>query len=163
MPQLAQLPEFFWSQFFWLAVVFGILFFAIGRGMLPKIEAVVDARDAKLTEDLAAAERARAQADEAEEAYRARLEASRAEALRVTQASKEGAVRETEGRVKEVDLEIAEKTAAAERRIHEASGAAMKEIEAVAAELAQDLVAKLGGIEVTKDRASKAVKAAMHG
>ena len=45
MPQIAQLPDIFWSQLFWLAIVFGILFFVIGRGMLPKIQATVDARD----------------------------------------------------------------------------------------------------------------------
>ena len=50
-----------------------------------------------------------------------------------------------------------------ERRQREASDAAMKEIEAVAAELAQDLVAKLAGVTVTKDRAAQAVKAALHG
>ena len=86
MPQLDQLPEFFWSQLFWLAVVFGILFFVIGRSMLPKIEATVDARDAKVTEDLAAAQRAREQADEIETDYRARIDAGRAEALRAKQA-----------------------------------------------------------------------------
>ena len=27
MPQITQLPLIFWSQLFWLAVVFGIIFF----------------------------------------------------------------------------------------------------------------------------------------
>ena len=53
MPQIDQLPDIFWSQLFWLAIVFGIIFFVIGRGMLPKIEATVDARDAKIADDLA--------------------------------------------------------------------------------------------------------------
>jgi len=48
MPQLNQLPEIFWSQLFWLVVVFGIIFFAIGRGMVPKIQSTVDARDKKI-------------------------------------------------------------------------------------------------------------------
>lgn len=163
MPQLIQLPDILWSQLFWLAVVFGVLFFVIGRNMLPKIEATVDARDAKVAEDLAAAERARAQANETEAAYRARMEASRAEALRVTQASKEKAAGDGEDRVKAADAEIGAKTKAAEDQIRQASVAAMKEIEAVAAEITQDLVAKLGGVKVTKDRAAKAVKAVLHG
>ena len=29
MPQLNQLPDIWWSQLFWLVVVFGIIFFAI--------------------------------------------------------------------------------------------------------------------------------------
>jgi F-type H+-transporting ATPase subunit b len=163
MPQLSQLPDIFWSQLFWLAVVFGLIFFVVGRGMLPKVEATVNARDAKVTDDLAAAERARVQADEIEAAYRTRMDASRAEALRVIKASKEAAALQAEGRVKAGDVEIGAKTAAAEQRIHEASAVAMKEIEAMAAELTQDLVARLAGVEVTRDRASAAVKVAIHG
>ena len=39
--------------------------------MLPKIQSTVDAREAQIADDLAAAEAARAEADETEEAYRA--------------------------------------------------------------------------------------------
>ncbi|MEA3010410.1 MAG: F-type H+-transporting ATPase subunit b [Sphingomonadales bacterium] len=163
MPQLAQLPDIFWSQLFWLAVVFGLIFFVVGRGMLPKVEATVDAREAKVAEDLAAADRARVEADEIEAAYRARMESSRADALRVLQASKEKAALDAEGRVKAADVEIAAKTAAAEGRIREASAAAMKEIEGLAAELTQDLVAKLTGMTVARDRAFEAVRTAIHG
>jgi F-type H+-transporting ATPase subunit b len=163
MPQIAQLPDIFWSQLFWLAIVFGLIFFGIGRGMLPKIQGTIDARDSKIAEDLATAERARTEASETETAYRARIDESRAEAMRVTQASKQETLRETEARIKAADAEIGAKTKTAEERIREASGAAMKEIEAVAAEIAQDLVGKLAGIQVTKDRAAKAVEAALHG
>src|SRR5687768_13618895 len=103
MPQLEQLPTIFWSQLFWLAVVFGIVFFAIGRGMLPKIEATVDDREAKVVEDLAAAESARDQADETEAEYRARIDAGRAEALKVTAAAKQDSSRATEAQVRDAD------------------------------------------------------------
>jgi F-type H+-transporting ATPase subunit b len=163
MPQIAQLPDIFWSQLFWLAIVFGILFFVIGRGMLPKIQATVDARDSRIAEDLAGAERARADAAETEAAYRARIDESRAEAMRVTQASKQEMLRDSEARIKAADAEIAAKTRAAEDSIREASGAAMKEVETVAAEIAQDLVSKLAGVQVSQDRAAAAVKAAFNG
>jgi F-type H+-transporting ATPase subunit b len=82
MPQIEQLPFIFTSQLFWLLVVFGIIYFWIGRGMVPKIQSVVEERDKKIADDLAAAQRAREQAEAAEEAYRQRIEASRSEALR---------------------------------------------------------------------------------
>ena len=163
MPQIAQLPDIFWSQLFWLAIIFGIIFFVIGRGMLPKIQATVDARDAKIAEDLAGAERARAEATETETAYRARLDESRAEATRVTQASKQDMLRASEARIKSADVEIQGRTKAAEDRIREASGAAMKEVETVAADIAQELVSKLAGLQVSQDRAAAAVKAALNG
>src|SRR5690349_16391799 len=117
MPQLVQLPDIFWSQLFWLAVVFGILFFVVGMNMLPKIEGTIDARHAKISEDLAAAERARTQADETEADYRSRIDASRAEALRATQASKADAALEAEKQIKAADEEIGVKTRAGEERI----------------------------------------------
>jgi F-type H+-transporting ATPase subunit b len=161
MPQIAQISETFASQLFWLIIAFGLIYIVVGRGMLPKIEATVSQRDNRIAEDLAAAERARAQADETEEAYRIRTETSRAEALKVTQAAKEASARETEQRVKAADSEIGERTAEAEARIRAAAATTMADIETVAAELAQEMVAKLSGASVSHERAADAVKAAM--
>jgi F-type H+-transporting ATPase subunit b len=161
MPQIAQIDATFASQLFWLIITFGLVYIVIGKGMLPKIEATVEARDNRISDDLAAAERARAAADETEEAYRARTEVSRGEALKVTQAAKEAAARESEQRVKAADAETGEKVAAAEARIKAAADAALSDIEAVAVEAAQDMVAKLSGTKVTKANAAKAVKAAL--
>lgn len=163
MPQLEQLPTIFWSQLFWLAVVFGILFFAIGRGMLPKIEAVVDDREAKVADDLAAAERARGQADETEEEYRVRIDAGRAEALKVTASAKQDSARAVEARLRAADEAIREKTEAAEARLRAATSEALNNIEGVAAEAAQEIVARLAGVSVGKSEATRAVQAAIHG
>ena len=62
MPQITQLPYIFASQLFWLAVVFGLIFFGIGRGMLPKIQSTVDDREKKIAEDLERAQGARKEA-----------------------------------------------------------------------------------------------------
>ena len=40
MPQIVQLPLIFASQLFWLVVVFGIIYFIIAKGMVPKIQGV---------------------------------------------------------------------------------------------------------------------------
>jgi F-type H+-transporting ATPase subunit b len=161
MPQIAQISEIFASQFFWLAIVFGLIYFVIGRGMLPKIEATVDARDAKISEDLAEAERARARADEIEESHRLETERSRAEALKVTQAAKDAAARDREARVRSADAETGVRVEAAEARIRSAADAALAEIEAVAAEAAQDMVQRLSGATVSSEEARTAVRAAL--
>lgn len=163
MPQLEQLPTIFWSQLFWLAVVFGILFFVIGRGMLPKIEATVDDREAKVAGDLAAAERARREADVTEEEYRARIDAGRVEALKVTAAAKQDSARAVEARLKHVDEAIRAKTEAAEAALRVATRSALDNIEGVAAEAAQDIVARLAGLSVGKSEAARAVQVAIHG
>ena len=161
MPQIDQISEIFASQLFWLVLTFGLIYLVIGRGMLPKIEATVDARDKQIAGDLAAAEAARRTAEEIDEANRARAEANRAEALKVTQAAKDSAAREAEQKVKAADVQGETKVAAAEARIREATEAAMGDIETVAAEAAQEMVARLTGKTVSRDQADNAVKAAL--
>jgi F-type H+-transporting ATPase subunit b len=158
MPQIDQISEIFASQLFWLIISFGLIYVVIGRGMLPKIEATVEARDQRIAEDLAAAERARAQADEAGEANRLRTEQNRAEALKVTQAAKEASARETERKVKAADAEIGERVALGEARIRSAADAALTDIETVAADITREMVAKLSGAAVTREQAAQAVK-----
>jgi F-type H+-transporting ATPase subunit c len=51
--------------------------------------------------------------------------------------------------------------AAAEARIRVAADAAMADLESVAAEAAQEMVARLSGAKVTEAQATKAVKAAL--
>lgn len=161
MPQINQLADAAYSQFFWLLLVLAFIYFGIGRAMLPKIQSTVDARDNRIAEDLASAQSARAAADETEAAYRARMDDSRAEALKVTQAAKQASARDAEGQVRAADAEIGARLEAAEAKVRAARDAALGDIENVAVEAAQEMVAKIAGVSVTPARTAKAVKAAM--
>ena len=163
MPQINQLSEIFFSQLFWLLLVFGIIYFWIGKGMVPKIQSVVEDRDRKIADDLAAAQSAREQAEAAEEAYRERIEASRSEALKVAGEAKTQAALNTEKRLKVVDEQIGARVAEAESRIRAAADAARRELEPVAAEAASQLVTKLTGQAMSAKDAEPAVKAVLHG
>ena len=163
MPQINQLPDILFSQLFWLLLVFGIIYFWIGKGMVPKIQSVVEDRDRKIADDLAAAQSAREQAEAAEEAYRERIEASRSEALKVAGEAKSQAALDTEKRLKAVDEQIGARVAEAEGRIRAAADAARRELEPVAAEAASQLVTKLTGQAISAQEAEPAVKAVLHG
>jgi F-type H+-transporting ATPase subunit b len=159
MPQITQLSYVLASQLFWLAIVFGLLFFGIGRGMLPKIQGTVELREKRIADDLERAQAARAEADEQEAGWRARMDAARAEAARLGQEAKHASAQDTEAKVKKAADKINAKVEKAEARIREALDAARAEIEAVAAEATQDMVARLTGIKVGKQEAAAAVKA----
>ncbi|MBV8687733.1 MAG: ATPase [Alphaproteobacteria bacterium] len=163
MPQINQLAQVAYSQFFWLLLVLGIIYVGIGLFMLPKIQATVDARGARMETDLAAAQAARGEADSVEAAYRARLDESRGEALRLAAEAKAAAARDNEQRVRAAGEEINAGIGAAEARIRASSEAALGEIEAVAAEAAQDMVQRLAGLTVSREQAARAVKAVAHG
>ena len=162
MPQIEQLPFIFSSQLFWLAVVFCILFFGIGRGMLPKIQSTVEARETKIADDLRGAEAARAQAEETEAAWRARMDAARADAARLSQEAKQASARDTEAKVRKAADKISVKVEAAETKIRDAVQSARAEIETVAAEATQEMVERLTGMKVDKKDAAQAVKAELN-
>jgi F-type H+-transporting ATPase subunit b len=162
MPQLNQLPEIFWSQLFWLAVVFGIIFFAIGRGMVPKIQGTVELRERKIAADLEAAQAARVAADETEAAWRARMDAARAEAAKLSNEAKQASSRDTEAKVKAAAEKLNRKVEASELKIRDAVESARAEIESVAVGLTQDLVSRLTGIRIDETDAAQAVKAELN-
>jgi F-type H+-transporting ATPase subunit b len=163
MPQIVQLPDIFWSQLFWLAVVFGTIFFVVGRGMVPRVLATVEDRDRKITEDLEHAQRARDEAEATESEFRERIDASRSEAMKLSSQAKQAGAREAEERSREVDDQIAKKLDHAEAQIRKSVDKAMAEMDAVAAEAARELVVKLTGKDVREDEARNAVEAVTNG
>lgn len=162
MPQIEQLPYIFFSQLFWLAVVFGIIFFVIGRGMVPKIQGTVELREKKIADDLERAQAARSGAEETEAAWRARMDAARADAARIAQEAKQASARDSEAQVRAAADQLNVKVEAAQARIGEALASARVEIEGVAADATQQLVSRLTGLTVAPEDAAQAVKAELN-
>ena len=162
MPQLSQLPDVLLSQLLWLAIGLGFIFFVIARGMVPKIQATVDAREQRIAGDLEAAQAARAAADQTEAQWRERMDAARADAARIAQEAKQAGARDTEAKVKAAADKISRKAETSEAKIREAVLAARAEIEAVAAQATREMVERLTGIEVDSREAAAAVKAQLH-
>ena len=162
MPQIDQLSEIFFSQLFWLTIVFGFIFFVIGKGMLPKIQGTVELRAKKVGDDLERAQAARAEAEETEAAWRARMDAARADAAKLAQDARQDIALKTEAKVRKAADQINAKVDAAEQQIRDKGQSARAEIEAVAAEATQEMVARLTGIKVDKKEAADAVKAELH-
>jgi F-type H+-transporting ATPase subunit b len=164
MPQIAQIGEIYASQLLWLAIFFGAIFVVIGLGMLPKIQSTVDARDAQIAADLEVARSARETADSLEEGYRAEMDRSRAEAARLATAAKAEAAKSTEQSVATADVGIAARVEAALASIGAAKAKAKGDIESVAAEAVQGLMARVAGLDVDADTARGAVaKELAHG
>lgn len=161
MPQLSQLALVYQSQWFWLLLVLAVIYFFVGRGIVPRVEATVDERDAKISADLAEAQRLQDEAEASEEAWRDKMNAAHAEAQDVTAAAKAKAAKDIEKVVAKADAEIAERTAAAEASLAEARNTAVAELEGIAAEAAQDIVARLTDAKVTDAAAKKAVAGVM--
>lgn len=161
MPQIEQLASTYASQIFWLLLTFGLLYFGIGKTMVPRVQATVDARDGRIAADLQAAEAARRAADETEEAWRADMEAARTAAQAETAAAKARATAAFESQVKHADADLLMRFSHHDRAVAEAKAAAMGNLQTIAADAAREMVVKLSGVDVSADAASAAVRKVM--
>jgi F-type H+-transporting ATPase subunit b len=161
MPQIDQIATTLSSQLFWLAVFFGISYFLIGRGMVPKIMGTVELRDTQISNDLAAARDARDAANAQEEEWRVRENENRAAAQAVIAEAKTRAAARSEAKLAEAQTRLDAKLAEAEIEIEAARVSAMTEIEHVAADATRDIVARIAGTEIDANEAQSAVREAL--
>ncbi len=161
MPQIDQILETFSSQLFWLAVFFGITYFVIGRGMVPKVMGTVELRDKQIADDLAAAQAARDAADTREEEWRQRENENRATAQSLIAEAKSKAAASNAAKLAEAQGRLDTKLTEAEARIDAARASAMSQIEDVAADATRDIVARIAGNEIDEAAAHRAVKEAL--
>ncbi|THD37357.1 MAG: ATPase [Sphingomonas sp.] len=161
MPQLTQLALVYQSQWFWLLITLGVIFFVVGRGVVPKVEATVDMRDAQIAADLAAAEKAREDAEATEQRFKAEIAKVHADAQTAALAARTKAGAEAAKRLAKADADLSGKTAEANAKLNAARDSALAAVEGVAADAARDIVAKVSGATVTQAEATNAVKMAM--
>jgi F-type H+-transporting ATPase subunit b len=160
MPQLC--TDWFANHIFWLVVALVGIFFVLTKIALPRIGAVLAERSGTISNDLAAAEDLKRQAEEAEAAYNTALANARAEAQRISQETRDAIKADLDTAIAEADAQIAERTAESEKQIAEIRAGSADSIKQVAKDIASDIVSALGG---TADQAAidKAVDARVKG
>ena len=143
MPQLCD--AWFANQIFWLVVALGSIYFLLTRIALPRLGAVLAERQGTITNDLAAAEDLKRQAEDAEAAYERALAEARSEAQRIGQEARDAIRADLDAAIAEADARIAERTAESEREIAGIREGAAQSVEAVAKDVAAEIVRVLGG------------------
>ncbi len=158
MPQLNPLD---WApQLVWLLITFGILYLLMVYVALPRIGGVIEKRAAHIANDLAEADKLRRKTEEAIAAYEQALAEAKQKAHAIVE---EGRARLKDDTVKErakLEADLAKRSAEAEARIDAAKTSAMKDVSAVAADVASDIVRRLIGTSPPKAEIDKAVQAA---
>jgi len=158
MPQLNPLD---WApQLIWLLVTFGVLYLLMVWIALPRIGAVIETRAAHIAADLAAAEKLRRETEEAIAAYEQALAEAKQKAHAIVEEGRLKLKAETDAERAKLDKKLAAKSEEAEVRIEKAKVSAMKEVNAVASDVAADIVKKLIGTTPAKGDIDKAVTAA---
>jgi F-type H+-transporting ATPase subunit b len=158
VPQLNPLD---WApQVIWLAITFSILYVLMKRVALPRIGSVIEMRAARIAKDLEAADKLRRETQEAIAAYEQALAEAKARAHAIAQEGRNRVKEEVAAERAALERDLAAKTADAEARIHAAKLSALKEVNAVAAETASEIVRRLIGVAPSPPEVATAVAAA---
>jgi F-type H+-transporting ATPase subunit b len=158
MPQLNPLD---WGpQIVWLLLTFSVLYLLMVHVALPRIGSVIEARAARIAADLATAEKLRRETEEAIAAYEQALAEAKQKAHAIVEEGRVKLKAETAAERARLEKDLAKKSAEAEARIDKAKASAMKDVSAVAADVATDIVRRLIGVAPAKAEVDKAVGAA---
>jgi F-type H+-transporting ATPase subunit b len=157
MPQLNPLD---WApQIIWLVITFSILYVLMKRVALPRIGSVIEARHARIAGDIEAADKLRRETQEAIAAYEQALAEAKARAHGIAQEANNKLKSEMAAERAALDRDLAARSAEAEKRIHQAKTAALKDVNQVASETAAEIVRSLIGVAPSKPEVSAAVAA----
>lgn len=145
MPQLAFGNPLLLAQVVWLLFIFGGLYWALSRTVLPRVDAVIEAREGRIAGDLDAAQAAKEEADRAIEIYREATRRARAEAQAKVAEAVAKAEAEQNARTDAILAKFNESLRDADRRITGARNEAMGALAEVSTDTATALVRRLVG------------------
>jgi F-type H+-transporting ATPase subunit b len=158
MPQLNPLD---WGpQLIWLVITFGVLYALMKWVALPRIGSLIEARQARIAQDLAMADKLRRDTDAAIAAYEQALAEAKQRAHKIAEEGRTKLNEELAAERAKLEKELAAKAQEAEARIRAAKDSALKDVNTVAAEVAADIVRQLIGVAPSGAEVAKAVAAA---
>lgn len=155
------MPQFDFStalpQILWLILVFGALYLIV-RGLLPRVDRVVENRREHIAADLREAEAARDAAQASASGGNTALVDARARTLALTGKARDAANAANARKLAEIDGKLKAQGEAAAASLEAARLAALAELDAVAGEATVDLVQRIAGVSVSDNEAASAVK-----
>ena len=147
LPQL----DFQWwpGQIVWLVIIFIAMLVFVRLFAAPRVGGTIDAREDKISGDIADARRLKEEAEAAADAAAAEAAQARAAAQRVAAEARAKAQAEVAAKLAVEEAKLAEKGAEAEARIAKARDAAMNNVAAIASDAAGAIVGRLTGKAAT--------------
>ena len=145
------------SQLFWLAVTFAVLFTVLWKVSGPRIRDAIALRRGAINGAIAAANKAREEADAAAAAYDQALVSARRKAQALAEETRQKINAEVAGEKARAEAQAATVLAEADARIAATRATARTHVAGTAREAAIAIVARLTGETVTAEEADKAI------
>jgi F-type H+-transporting ATPase subunit b len=153
----------FASQLVSLVIAFVALYLIVSRIALPRVGAVIDARQNRIDGDLAEAQKLKDASDAALKAYEADLAAARSKAQAIGVETREKLNAASEAERRSLEDRLAAKLADAEKSITATRAAAMSNVRGIAADAANAIVQRLTGTTPDSAALASAVDASLKG
>jgi F-type H+-transporting ATPase subunit b len=153
----------FASQLVSLVIAFVALYVIVSRIALPRVGAVLDARQNAIDGDLAEAQKLKDASDAALKAYESELAAARSRAQAIGAETREKMSAASEAERKTLEQRLSVKLAEAEKSIAATRTAAMSNVRGIAADAAAAIVQRLTGIAPDGKAVNAAVDASLKG
>lgn len=148
------------SQIFWLAVTFGVLYWAMSAMILPRLGGAIEERRDRVADDLDQAAESRRLAEEAEAAYNRALADARAKAQAIAGETRDSVNAEIAIMQSDAEKDFAAKADAAENRIAEMKSRAAEKVRHAARDTSRAIVEALIQETPTDDVIDAAVSTA---
>lgn len=145
------------SQLVWLAIAFALLYALMSKFALPRIAAILEARQTLIAADLAEASRLKAEAEEAGAAYEKALADARNRAQAMAGEARDRLAAESDRDRKVLEQRLAARLAEADRTIAASRTAAMGHVRGIAVDVAASIVRRLSGVAAPERAVAEAV------
>jgi F-type H+-transporting ATPase subunit b len=149
------------SQLLWLTVTFALLYAVSARLILPRLNAIFDARRNRIASDLDSAQKLKAETENAIASYEKALRDARERANAIAQDMRDKLKVDIDAERAKVEISLNAKIADAEKQIAASRDKVMNEVEGIASETAEAIVGHLLGSASGTAGISGAVKTAL--
>ena len=156
MPQLN--PEFFVSQLFWLVVTFSFLFVFLWKVSLPRIGNVLEKRDRKIGEDLAAAKELQAEAEKIRDSIENEIKKARSNASDMIKTSTISLQEKAQGELIKLDAELDLKIEESAKTIEKSKNDSLSQIQNQISDITKLTLSKVSSFKVTDEEVTNAIK-----
>jgi F-type H+-transporting ATPase subunit b len=153
----------FASQLVSLVIAFVALYIIVSRIALPRVGALIDARQNKIEGDLAEAQKLKDESEAALKAYEGELANARSRAQAISAETREKLNAASEAERKTLEGKLAARLADAEKTIAATRTAAMSNVRSIAADAAGAIVQRLTGAVPDGKAVEAAVDASLKG
>ena len=156
MPQLD--PTYWFSQIFWLIIIFSVLYFSIAKFFIPKIKKNLDDRENKIKDDLEDAKNFKEISEKKEIEYINTISNGKKNIIKMVLEAKKKLDEDIKSKKIDIEKDINNEINHAQKEIVKLKNNSLKDIEKMSGELVSSIVKDLSGNDLIRSSVEAVLK-----